>query len=263
MLSQVRSQEGGLELVASLEPSISDSVALLHLAYFKADQMISNGDYRGAIENLLSIVRKTGNPLYYESCFRLGSAYYMEGIYDSAAYYFQIASNIDDQSLSRHALFNAALCYESEGQPEKAFENFLKCATGFPFDEQFERSLLRSAFALEELGRFEEATKVYKALIRYSRSRETRAEAQYWFAQCFAKSGKHQRAVVEHLRNLYLFGDQEAWAATSAFEAGMECEVLGWNEEAITIYKIIAARYDKSTDWGRASRIRLRSLGEK
>ncbi len=264
LLSMPQSEEEDwLELVDSLEPSISDSVALFHLAYFKADRMISSGDYRGAIENLLSIVRKSENPLYHRSCFRLGSAYYMEGIYDSAAYYFQIASNIDDQSLSRHALFNAGLCYESQGQADKALENFWKCATGFPLDEQFERSFIRSAFALEELGRLDDAIEVYKAVIRYSRSHDTKAEAQYWLAQCFAKSGKHQRAVVEHLRNFYLFGDEEAWAATSAFEAGMECEALGWKEEAIAIYKIIAARYDQSTDWGRSSRMRLRSLGEK
>lgn len=261
MLGRLQSVESSFDLVASIEPEISDTVATIHLAYGKADQMIKRGDFRGAIANLVPIARNKGAPLFFQSCFRLGVAYYMEGVYDSAAYYFEMASGVEDQRLARDALFNAGLSYESGGQPDKAVENFWKCATRFPLGDQFERALLRCGFTLEEIGKFDSAIDVYKAAVRYSRSQKTKAEAQYWLAQCFDRSARKQRAVVEHLRTLYLFGDQEAWAATSAYEAGLGCEALGWTEEAIKIYKMILAKYGVSTDWGRSSRMRLRRLG--
>lgn len=253
--------EAGSALLDAIASQISDSIAVDQIAYYRASRSIARGQYRPGIELLLPIVRKGKGPLYYQSCFRLGSAYYMTGAYDSAGYYFEIASSIDDPRISRDALFNAGLSYESAGQSEKALENFWKCAIRFPLGEQFDRSLLRSGFALEELGRHKAAIDIYRAVVGYSMSRQTKAEAQYWLAQCFAVSGQHQRSVVEYLRCFYLFGDQEAWAATCAFEAGVECETLGWFEEAGLIYKAIIARYGESTEWGRSSRLRLDRLG--
>jgi tetratricopeptide (TPR) repeat protein len=224
------------------------------------DRMVE-GDYPGAAEAFMTIERDyPDHELYRDACFKLGTAYYMAGDYDSSAEYFAIASESNKASLVENAFFNLGLALEKQGDLARAARAFWSLAVRFPLSERFDRSLMRTAYALERAGEPKEAIRIYKGLLNYAEDRETAAEAVYWIGESFSEMGDHARAAVEFLRVGHLFPGEAAWAGTACYRAGVECEAAGLTDHAIAIYGENVRRFGKDTDWGKASGERLAEL---
>ena len=195
--------------------------------------------------------------LYYDTCFKLGTTYYMLEEFDSSAMYFELASHSGSATLVENAIFNRGLALEEAGRLGDAAGAFWQHAVTFPFSERFERSLMRSAFTLEAEGRPEDAIKIYAGLLRYAETVETAAEAMYWTGESYAEMGEELRAACEFLRVAFMFPDGGPWTGTSAFRAGLECEKAGLEDHAMRIYRENVRRFGTETDWGKASEERL------
>jgi TolA-binding protein len=195
--------------------------------------------------------------LYYDTCFKLGTTYYMLEEFDSSAMYFELASHSGSASLVENALFNRGLALEEGERLDQAAGAFWKHAVTFPFSERFERSLMRSAYTLETEGRPEEAIRIYSGLLQYAETVDAAAEAMYWTGESYAEMGDELRAACEFLRVSYMFPDGGAWTGTSAFRAGLECEKAGLEDHAKRIYRDNIRRFGTESDWGKASEERL------
>jgi tetratricopeptide (TPR) repeat protein len=195
--------------------------------------------------------------LYYDTCFKLGTTYYLLEKYDSSAAYFELASHSGSATLVENAIFNRALALEEAERSGDAADAFWRHAMTFPFSDRFERSLMRCAFSLEAEGRPEDAIEVYAGLLRYAETAETAAEAMYWTGESYAEMGDEQRAACEFLRVSFMFPDGGPWTGTSAFRAGLECEKAGLEDHALKIYRDNVRRFGTETDWGKASQERL------
>jgi tetratricopeptide (TPR) repeat protein len=241
-----------------------DHPLLSDLIYRRGIHRVVGRDFGGGIADFKWVEDASppseGSGLYYDACFKLGTAYYMIEKYDSSSAYFLTASHSDDGSLAENALFNGGLALEEAGELEAAADAFWRLAMRFPFSERFERSLMRSAYALERSGRHAEAVRIYQGVLRYAGTSEAAAEAMYWTGESYSGMGDHVRAAVEFLRAAHLFPQEAAWAGTAAFQAGIECEMAGLIDHAILIYTENVRRFGHGTDWGGASRDRLTEL---
>jgi tetratricopeptide (TPR) repeat protein len=244
-------------LLASHETHPADPEAL----YTKGIDLMIDGAYDLAIGHFASIIERDDvSAFYYDSCFKLGTAYYMIERYDSSAIYFNLASGSDKASVVENAFFNGGLALEKAGDLVGAAELFRTLALTFPFSERFERALMRSGYALENAGRYDQAIHIYRALLAYTDDPEAAAEATYWIGESLSERGDHVAAGVEFMRCGHLYPAVEAWAGTAWYRAGMECELAGLVDHAIIIYENNVRRFGAGSDWGEASADRLIEL---
>ncbi|MFH1312029.1 MAG: tetratricopeptide repeat protein [Candidatus Eisenbacteria bacterium] len=231
---------------------------LAEAIYRKGIEYLVAADYRNAVETFSVIERDyPDHDLYRDACFKLGTAYYMSEGYDSSAIYFELATESREASLVENAFFNLGLAREKYGDLEGAARAFWSVAVRFPLSERFERSLMRTAYSLQRAGKPAEALPIYKGILNYAGDRETAAEALYWMGESFSEMGDHLRAAVEFMRVGHEFPGEAAWAGTSWFRAGNECEAAGLTDHAVAIYERTVSRFGKRTDWGKASAERL------
>lgn len=198
--------------------------------------------------------------LYYDTCFKLGTTYFMLKDYEASARYFDLASGSGKASLVENALFNRGLALEEDQRLEEAGQAFWMHAVTFPFSERFERSLMRSAYTLQTGGRPEDAIRVYRGVLQYAETVDAAAEAMYWTGECYAEMDEALRAACEFLRVAFMFPDGGAWTGTSAFRAGLECEKAGLKDHAVRIYRENVRRFGTGSDWGKASEERLMEI---
>jgi len=251
--------ERALELIDSLRAE--GYVPGLKIDFRKGIQFMLERRYRDAIKCFRALAATAdGTDMYYDSCFKLGTAYYFAGVYDSSAHYFSMAASAPGTELVREALFNGGLAQVEAGNHAGAFESFWTYAIKFPLSKHFQRALLRAAFALEEMDQYGRAIEVYRRFGEYASSIEEAAEAHYWMGHAYAQMGDHVRAAVEYLRVGYMFPQVDAWAGTASFEAGLACEKAGLTDEAIIIYRETARKYGEDTDWGKAALQRLQAV---
>ena len=261
VLANESPDSAGLAFVDSVIASADGSPLLPTVLYRRGVRSLVEGDYPRAKSAFAEIVNEfRGSDLYGDAAFKLGSTYYLTEQYDSSAAFFGLASTAAQPSLARDALFNWGLALEETGAFGEAADAYARLALRFPWSDEFDRALIRRGYCLQSEGRPDQAVDVYRAVLRYVTSEESCAEAGYWIGESFAQSGDRPRAACEFLRTAFLYPKQEAWAGTSAYQAGEECEKAGWPDYAIKIYKSNVRRFGKTSDWGRASQGRLDEL---
>jgi TolA-binding protein len=250
-------------MVDSLVATGKTHPLLAETVYRKGVHHMVEGEHARAVRAFRLIEQDyRQHDLYHDACFKLGTAYYMMGRYDSSAVYFRIASQSEKASLVENAFFNLGLALEKHGDLASGARAFWSLAMRFPMSERFERSLMRCAYAHERIGRLKEGARVYKGLLHYAQDPETAAEAMYWMGETFSEMGKHLNSAVEFLRVGHMFPEETAWAGTARYRAGVECEKIGLIGHAATIYEQNVARFGTETDWGNASEERLTLLRE-
>jgi TolA-binding protein len=261
LLYQDGKDEAATTMIDSLAATGRKDEALAYGLYRQGIHYMVAGDHAWAAEIFRRVeIEYPGSELYYDAVFKLGTAYYMSGNYDSSAVYFNMATEAAKASLVEDAYFNLGLALEEAGALEDASAAFRSLAVRFPFTKRFDRALMRAAYTLEQAGRPDEAIALYKDVLQYAEEPETAAEALYWTGESYAEMGDPLRAACEFLRVVHLFPGGGPWAGTAAFRAGMECEKAGLPDHAAVIYRHNVGDFGTGSDWGRASQERLDEL---
>jgi TolA-binding protein len=122
-----------------------------------------------------------------------------------------------------------------------------------------------AAWALQNLGRLDEAAAGYRAVADAERT-ETAARARLMEGEVLFEQGRHKEAVKAFFKVAYGYGERAAppafhpWQAQATFEAARCFEVLGKPDQARGLYAELADRYPDSEQTP-AARKRLEALG--
>ncbi len=119
------------------------------------------------------------------------------------------------------------------------------------------RARFSEAWAMENLGRHEEAIASYR-LIAERHEGDTAARAQFQIGECLFAMGEHEDAVAELLKTDILHASPE-WSAAALYEAGRCFEALGKTGEARAQYAETIERFPDSA-WTTPARERLAAL---
>jgi len=119
------------------------------------------------------------------------------------------------------------------------------------------RARFSEAWAMENLGRFDEAIASYR-LVADEHEGDTAARAQFQIGECLFAKGEHEDAVAELLKTDILHASPE-WSAAALYEAGRCFEALGKTGEARSQYHDTIERFPDSA-WAPPAQERLRSL---
>ncbi len=120
-----------------------------------------------------------------------------------------------------------------------------------PNASQAPQARYAAAWALQNLGRLDEALAGYRALADASRT-ELAARARLMAGEVLFEQGNHKDAIKAFFKTAYGFGELQApppfhpWQAQATFEAARCFEVLGKPEQALTLYSELVARYPTS-----------------
>jgi TolA-binding protein len=253
--------ENATSMIDSLAATGRKDDALAYGFYREGIHYMVDGDYTRAAGIFRRIEADyPGLDTYYDTVFKLGTAYYMLEKYDSSATSFDMATRAGSASLVEDAYFNLGLALEETGSLDEASDAYRNLAVRFPLSERFERALMRAAYTKEQAGKPAEAIALYKALLRYAEDPESAAEALYWTGEAFAEMGEPLRAACEFMRVVHLFPGGGPWTGTAAFRAGVECEEAGLKDHAMRIYRDNVKKFGTGSDWGQASKERLDEL---
>lgn len=152
----------------------------LGLAYMEAKE------YKKAEESFkkaLSI-----NPNYSEARKNLGILYYKLGRYEEALKYLQEAANDEYYEKKHEAFYYLAKVYEAK-QDLKNYVRYLEKAVAY--NPNFVQAQLELAQAYENLGKYEEAEKIYKSLLLNGFNKPF---LKYKLAEVYYKKGDYERA---------------------------------------------------------------------
>jgi len=104
--------------------------------------------------------------------------------------------------------------------------------------------LYEQGWALQNLGKLDEAVKVYEDVIAKT-NREVAARAQFMIGEIQFQQKKHADAVKSFFKVSYGYGYPK-WQADAAFEAGRCFEVLDKKEQAIKQYQELIDKFPQS-----------------
>lgn len=67
------------------------------------------------------------------------------------------------------------------------------------------------------------------------------AEAQFRIGECYAKLNERDKAIVDYMKVVYLYPDQQYWVSNAQFKAAGIYEEIGKEGEAMSLYQKIIA----------------------
>jgi TolA-binding protein/predicted negative regulator of RcsB-dependent stress response len=135
----------------------------------------------------------------------------------------------------------------------------------FPDSPRIEEGRYAAAWAMQNLGRLDEAIEAYRRIADASRT-PLAARARLMEGEALFEQKRHGDAVKAFFKVAYGFGEAAAppayhpWQAQATFEAARCFEVLGKPDQAKALYEELAERYPDSQPVP-AARRRLAALG--
>ncbi|MGB3340588.1 MAG: tetratricopeptide repeat protein [bacterium] len=193
------------------------------------------------------------NEIYAKTAFKIATIKYLQHEFDSAAFYYDLASKDDDLRLD--ALQNQLICYKKYGNWSmiiKTGKNILPMTSGDDeVDVLFEigYGYLRSGYIREAVSYLSKAAKLQPS-----------PEFYYWLAEAHIAKGEFSHGLYQYLRIVDLFPDDEMWTPTAEYKSGIAFELMDELEEAKKIYHGIIQRRGAGDTWGIEAQKRLEEL---
>ena len=187
---------------------------------------------------------------YPRAMFKVATIKYLNREFDSAAYYYSLASK--DDTLRLDALQNQLICYKKTGNWSmvvKTGRKILPMTSGNEEVEvQFEigYGFLRSGRTREAVDYLTNAAKLKPSPAFY-----------YWLAEAYVAKGDFSRALYQYLRIVDLFPADEMWTPTAEYKIGIAFELMDELEEAKKVYNGIIRRRGPHDTWGIEAQKRL------
>ncbi len=195
----------------------------------------------------------TKSDVYPKAMFKLATIKYLNHEFDSAAYYYSLASK--DDALCLDALQNQLICYKKTGNWSMVVKTGKKILPMTSGDEQMEVQF-EIGYGFLRSGRTREAVDY---LTNAAKSKPS-PEFYYWLAEAYVAKGDFSKALYQYLRILDLFPADEMWTPTAEYKIGIAFELMDELEEAKKIYNGIIRRRGAQDTWGIEAQKRLEIL---
>ncbi len=188
--------------------------------------------------------------IYAKTSFKIATIKYLNHEFDSAAYYYSLASK--DDALRLDALQNQLICYKKYGNWPLVIETGRKILPLTSGDEEVEMQFeigygfLRSGHTREAVDYLTNAAKSKPSPAFY-----------YWLAEAYVAKGDFSRALYQYLRIVDLFPADEMWTPTAEYKTGIAFELMEEFEEAKKVYNGIIRRRGAQDTWGIEAQKRL------
>ncbi len=190
---------------------------------------------------------------YYTAFFKIASINYVKQEFDTAAYYYGVASH--DDSLHYDALYNQLICYKKSGNWDGVVETGRKILPLVLIDEEADVRF-EIGYALLRSGNTREAIEYLKMAANV----EPNPEFYYWLGEAYLGKGDFMRALYQYHKIIELFPQDEMWTPTSLYKTGIVFEFIDELDEARKIYKQIIKKRGSGDTWSIEAQKRLEEM---
>ncbi len=212
-----------------------------------------SGDFIIA-ESLLAqyIKRFKGGKYFYQGLFKMGTLKYMKMDFDSAAYYYRLASS--DTLLYEEAMENQLTALKKAQRWHEIIEvgRKLIATSDMPVANYF----FEVGYAFLRSGAINEAIENLKTALEL----EPNVEYHYWLGEAYLGKGDFIRALYQYQKIVNCFEKDKMWYPTALFKSGLALEMLNEMEAAKMVYKEIINKYGLGDIWAQEAQKRLELL---
>jgi len=191
-----------------------------------------------------------GGKEYYKAAFKIATINYLRQDFDTAAYYYGLAS--EDDSLCNDAFQNQMICYKKAEDWDRAVETgkkILKSVSGdWELDIQFD-----IGYAYLRSGNAKDAIKYLKMTV----VSKPNPEFHYWLGESYLAKADFIRALYQYQKIIELFPKDEMWTPTAEYKTGIIFEFMDDFDEAKRVYKQIIKKRGIGDTWGIEAQKRL------
>jgi TolA-binding protein len=142
---------------------------------------------------------------------------------------------------------------------QKSLDLLDRCVKDFPDSSYLPEVLYERGWALQNLGKMDEAMGEYEQVVAKSNS-EAAARAQFMIGEILFQQKKHAEAVKSFFKVVYGYGYPQ-WQADAAYEAARCFEVLQKKSQAVKQYQEVVDKFPQS-DKAPLAKERIKSLQE-
>jgi TolA-binding protein len=188
-----------------------------------------------------------------DAFFKIATMNYLKENFDSAAYYYGLAS--EDDALMADALRNKLISYKKDGDWTGVIstgQEMLESCDGIDQADV----LFDIGYAFLRTGRIKEAV---QGLLRASRMGSD-PRFYYWLGEAYLSKGDFARAYHSYRRVIDEYGDDEMWAPTAYYKTGIVLEFMDEIEAARSVYEQIVKQRGTADPIGAEANARLEQL---
>ncbi len=190
---------------------------------------------------------------FYKAAFKMATIHYLKSQFDTAAYYYGLASEYD--SLRHDALGNQLVCFKKSGDWEKVIESgrsiLQNLSEGEKADTRFDigYAYLRSGAARNAIEH-----------LKFAAVAQPSPEFLYWLAEAYLTTGEFVKALYQYRKIVHLFPKDKMWTPTALYKTGIVFEFMNETNEAKRIYEKIIRERGVGDTWGIEAQKRLKEM---
>jgi TolA-binding protein len=189
----------------------------------------------------------------YDVLFKFATMNYLQENYDSAAYYYGLAS--EDEALRTDALRNQLISYKKDGDwlgVISVGERILASGTDMEKADIF----FDIGYALLRAGRTKEAI---ENLVTAARMKSD-PRFYYWVGEAYLTKGDFARAFYSYRKVIDLHAYDEMWVPTAQYKTGIVLELMDETDAARATYQRIVRERGVADPIGAEADIRLKGM---
>jgi TolA-binding protein len=205
-----------------------------------------------AAESLFDLIfsRYRYGERYAAAAFKIATIKYVNGDFDSAGFFYDIASA--DTALRLNALQNELIAYKKSEDWDRVIVAGTSLLAVLP-DDASDETLFEIGYAYLRRTDGPRAIDYLKRAIAIKPD----PEYHYWLAEVYLGRGDFIQALYNYQAIVANFSRDEMWAPTAEFKSGLALEFLGEVEEARSLYRDIIKRRGVADVWGGEAKKRL------
>jgi TolA-binding protein len=213
-----------------------------------------NNDMETAIQRFSSyLIDRPQGSRRHDVFFKIATLNYLQENYDSAAYYYGLASK--DRDLMADALRNQLISYKKAGD--------------WPGVIRIGQEILASGIELEladihfDIGyAYLRAAKIKQAIENLVVATRLRSDPRfyYWLGEAYLSKGDFARAFYSYQKVVDRHADDEMWAPTAQYKTGIVLELMDETEAAGAVYKKIIRQRGSADPIAAEAQIRLKEI---
>jgi TolA-binding protein len=215
------------------------------MAYFLSNEMDT------ALNRFRSYVSQfPGGGNYHRALFKIATLNYLDENYDSAGYYYGLAS--EDDELAPDGLENQIISYKKAGNWQLVIETGERMLNRIGEDKQADVRF-EIGYAALRAGRVHEAIENLEVAARA----KSEPSYHYWLGEAYLGKGDFARAFHSYQKIVHEHPDDEMWVPTARYKTGITLELMDEIDAAKEVYKQIIRERGVNDPIGAEANLRL------